>query len=45
MNRFGLKILMISLLLLQSCWGDKGDPNFEYMPNMYESLSYEFLSN
>ena len=41
MNRFGLKILMISLLLLQSCWGDKGNPNFEYMPNMYESLSYE----
>ena len=38
------KILLIFTILLQSCWGDKGAPNYEYMPNMYESLSYEAYS-
>ncbi|GIS28014.1 MAG: hypothetical protein CM15mP129_02110 [Chloroflexota bacterium] len=30
--------------MLQSCWGEKGEPNYEYMPNMYEPLSYEAYS-
>ena len=36
-----IKISILLVVLLQSCWGDKGAPNYEYMPNMYESLSYE----
>ena len=39
--KFNIKISILLAVLLQSCWGDKGVPNFEYMPNMYESLSYE----
>ena len=38
------KIILIFTIFLQSCWGDKGAPNYEYMPNMYESLSYEAYS-
>ena len=38
---FNIKISILLAVLLQSCWGDKGAPNYEYMPNMYESLSYE----
>ena len=41
MMNHSYKILLIFTILLQSCWGDKGAPNYEYMPNMYESLSYE----
>ena len=36
--------IFILLFLLQSCWGEKGEPNYEYMPNMYEPLSYEAYS-
>ena len=36
--------LFVLLFLLQSCWGEKGEPNYEYMPNMYEPLSYEAYS-
>ena len=36
--------LFILFILLQSCWGEKGEPNYEYMPNMYEPLSYEAYS-
>ena len=43
MMNHSYKILLI-FTLLQSCWGDKGAPNYEYMPNMYESLSYEAYS-
>ena len=32
------------IILLQSCWGEKGEPNYEYMQNMYEPLSYEAYS-
>ena len=39
--KFNIKILFLIAVLMQSCWGDKGSPNYEYMPNMYESLSYE----
>jgi hypothetical protein len=39
--KFNIKISILLAVLLQSCWGDKGAPNYEYMPNMYESLSYE----
>ena len=39
--KFNIKISILLVVLLQSCWGDKGAPNYEYMPNMYESLSYE----
>ena len=39
--KFNIKILFLIAVLMQSCWGDKGAPNYEYMPNMYESLSYE----
>ena len=41
MMNHSYKILLIFTILLHSCWGDKGAPNYEYMPNMYESLSYE----
>ena len=41
---YNLKILILLAVILQSCWSDKGTPNFEYMPNMYESLSYEAYS-
>ena len=44
MMNHSYKILLIFTILLQSCWGDKGAPNYEYMPNMYESLSYEAYS-
>ena len=36
--------LFILFILLQSCWGEKGEPNYEYMPNMYQPLSYEAYS-
>ena len=39
--KFNIKISILLAVLIQSCWGDKGVPNYEYMPNMYESLSYE----
>ena len=42
--KFNIKILFLIAVLMQSCWGDKGAPNYEYMPNMYESLSYESYS-
>ena len=42
--KFNIKILFLIAVLLQSCWGNKGTPNYEYMPNMYESLSYESYS-
>ena len=41
---YNLKILILLAVILQSCWSDRGTPNFEYMPNMYESLSYEAYS-
>ncbi len=41
---YNLKILILLVVVLQSCWSDRGTPNFEYMPNMYESLSYETYS-
>ena len=41
---YNFKILLILSIILQSCWGDKGAPNYEYMPNMYKSLSYEAYS-
>ena len=44
MINYSYKILLIFTIVLQSCWGDKGAPNYEYMPNMYESLSYEAYS-
>ena len=44
MNRIGFKISVLLSFLLISCWGDKGEPNYEYMPNMYRSLSYESYS-
>ncbi len=44
MINYSCKILLIFTIVLQSCWGDKGAPNYEYMPNMYESLSYEAYS-
>ena len=44
MMNHSYKILLIFTILLQSCRGDKGAPNYEYMPNMYESLSYEAYS-
>ena len=44
MNRIGFKISFLLSFILISCWGDKGEPNYEYMPNMYRSLSYESYS-
>ncbi len=34
-------ILGIALLLLASCQDDDKQPNYQYMPNMYESVGYE----
>ena len=42
--KFNIKFLFLIAVLMQSCWGDRGAPNYEYMPNMYESLSYESYS-
>ena len=42
--KFNIKILFLIAVLMQSCWGDRGAPNYEFMPNMYESLSYESYS-
>tara|TARA_B100000900_G_scaffold338468_1_gene300636 strand:+ start:9428 stop:9979 length:552 start_codon:yes stop_codon:yes gene_type:complete len=41
--KYNLRILLLAVFL-QSCWGDRGAPNYEYMPNMYKSLSYEAYS-
>ena len=41
---YNLKILFFVFVTLQSCWIDKSKPNYEYMPDMYESLSYEAYS-
>ena len=41
--KYNLRILLLTVFL-QSCWGDRGAPNYEYMPNMYKSLSYEAYS-
>ena len=42
--KYKIKILFLLTILIQSCWSDKGAPNYEYMPNMYKSLSYESYS-
>ncbi|PKA97562.1 quinol:cytochrome c oxidoreductase monoheme cytochrome subunit [Flavobacteriaceae bacterium MAR_2009_75] len=42
MNSFSkIAIAFASLFLLVSCWGDKDEPNYQYMPNMYEPVGYE----
>ena len=38
------KILLLFSFIFQSCWIDKSKPNYEFMPDMYESLSYEAYS-
>ena len=39
-----VKISIFLSLIVQSCWLDRELPNYEYMPNMYESLSFESYS-
>jgi hypothetical protein len=39
--KFNIKILFLITVLIQSCWSDKGAPNYEYMPNMYRSIPYD----
>jgi len=41
---YNFKILLLFSFIFQSCWIDKSKPNYEFMPNMYESLSYEAYS-
>lgn len=42
MNSFSkIALAFASLFLLVSCWSDKQEPNFQYMPNMYEAVGYE----
>ena len=36
--KFG--VLLFLLVTVSSCW-DKDEPNYQYMPNMYESVGYE----
>lgn len=37
-------IALVVLFSLSSCWGDKTKPNYQYMPDMYESVGYETYS-
>ena len=41
---YSYKILLLFSFIFQSCWIDKSKPNYEFMPDMYESLSYEAYS-
>lgn len=42
MNSFSKIIFaLMGMMLLSSCWSDKGEPNYQYMPNMYEPVGYE----
>ena len=41
---YSYKILLLFSFIYQSCWIDKSKPNYEFMPDMYESLSYEAYS-
>lgn len=38
-----LAVLMLSVLMT-SCWTDKSVRNYQYMPDMYESIGYETYS-
>ena len=40
---FKIALTFSSVVLLSSC-RDKGNPNYQYMPNMYESVAYETYS-
>ncbi len=40
-NILNITIALTVLLTLSSCWGDKTKPNYQYMPDMYESVGYE----
>ena len=45
MNSFSkISIVFASMFVLVSCWGDKQEPNYQYMPNMYEAAGYEAYS-
>ena len=39
-NIFKIAIVLIAMISLGSCKKD-GKPNYQYMPNMYESVGYE----
>jgi len=39
-----ITIAMAFLYTLSSCWNDKSKPNYQYMPDMYESVGYETYS-
>ena len=40
MNAFKISLFVAVLVLVSSCF-DKSAPNYQYMPNMYESVGYE----
>ena len=45
MNSFkNIVIVLGMVLLVASCGNDKSKPNYQYMPNMYESVGYEAYS-
>jgi cytochrome c5 len=39
-TRLKITVVLVTLLSMVSC-GNKTKPNFQYMPNMYESVGYE----
>ena len=43
-NILKITIALAFLISLSSCWGDKSKPNYQYMPDMYESVGYETYS-
>jgi len=40
-----ITIALAFIISLTSCWRDKTKPNYRYMPDMYNSVSYETYTN
>lgn len=40
-NILKLTIVLVVAITLTSCWSDKTQRNYQYMPDMYESVGYE----
>ena len=43
-NILKITIALAFLMILSSCWSDKSKPNYQYMPDMYNSVGYETYS-
>ncbi|WP_298473674.1 cytochrome c [uncultured Maribacter sp.] len=44
MNSFRNIVIVLGMVLLVASCADKSKPNYQYMPNMYESVGYETYS-